>query len=121
MFSRIKWWLLLICRVTLESGSFIVFNYYLIPDEKKHIRLGDLKNKLRDLTKIKNTKIVVYDDLNINKENIMKEFEGNEIFSGLECIFTRIRNVSIVTQTSYIDYFINFGVKETKFNIQKNR
>ena len=85
----------LICRVTLELGSFIVFNYYLRPDDKKHIRLGDLKNKIRDLiAKTKNTKIVVYGDLNINKENIMKEigyemkkFGGNIIFSDLECSF----------------------------------
>ena len=117
----------LICRVTLESGSFIVFNYYLRPDEKKYIRIGELKNKLRDLiVKTKNAKIVVYGDLNINKENIMREigydmknYGGKIIFSDLECSFTRIRNVSNVIQTSYIDYFINFGVKETKFNVQK--
>ena len=26
----------LLCRVTLELGSFIFFNYYLRPDERKH-------------------------------------------------------------------------------------
>ena len=49
----------------------------------------------------------------------MKNYGGKIIFSDLECSFTRIRNVSNVIQTSYIDYFINFGVKETKFNVQK--
>ena len=49
----------------------------------------------------------------------MKKFGGNVIFSDLECSFTRIRNVSNVIQSSYIDYFINFGIKETKFMYKK--
>jgi len=91
----------LICRVTLESGSFIVFNYYLRPDDKKYVRIGDLKNKIRDLiAKTKNTKIIVYGDLNISKDDIMskigcdmKKFWGKIVFSDMECSFTRIRIV----------------------------
>ena len=98
----------LICRVTLETGSFIVFNYYIRPDDRKYIRIGDLKNKLRDIiTKTNNAKIVVYGDLNINKDIIMREigynmkiFGGKVLFIDLECSFTRIRNVSNVIQTS---------------------
>ena len=49
----------------------------------------------------------------------MKKLGGKIIFSDLECSFTRIRKVGDTVQTSYIDYFINFGVNETKFNIQR--
>ena len=53
--------------------------------------MSDLKNKLRDLiAKTKNAKIVVYGDLNINKDNIMREigyemknYDGKIIFSDL--------------------------------------
>ena len=117
----------IICRITLETGSFIVFNYYLRPDDKKYIRIGDIKNKLRDIiAKSNNAKIVVYGDLNIGKEDIMKEIGyemkelgGKVIFSDLENSFTRIRKVGEEVQISYIDYFINFGIKEKFFTVQK--
>ena len=117
----------LICRFILETGSFIVFNYYLRLDDRKYIRIGDLKNKIRDIiAKTNNAKIVVYGNLNIYKDNIMRDGYdmknfGKVLFSDLECSFTWIRNVSNVIQKSYIDFFINFRVKETKFNVQKIR
>ena len=105
----------------------MVFNYYLRPDDKKYIRIGDIKNKLRDIiSKSNNAKIVVYGDLNISKEDIMKEIgyemkelEGKVIYSDLENSFTRIRKVCEEVQMSYIDYFINFGIKEKFFTVQK--
>ena len=69
---------------------------------------------------------MIYDDLNINKENIMKEigyemkkFGGNVIFSDLECSFTRIRNVSNLIQISYIDILLILELKKPNLMYKK--
>ena len=69
---------------------------------------------------------MIYDDLNINKENIMKEigyemkkFGGNIIFSDLECSFTRIRNVSNLIQISYIDILLILELKKPNLMYKK--
>ena len=118
---------ILIARLDSDKNSYILINVYIPPNKKHEIIMNDFLNKLKMIkNRYKNCKLIIFGDLNINREGFKNKIEnilGNEFnyhYNKNINSYTRTRLIkNEIIEKSYIDYFITSGFKNTKFDIIK--
>jgi hypothetical protein len=111
---------LMILKVTLEDSNLILINVYR-PTKKEEIT-DFIVSTIKHLDT--NTRILVFGDMNYDRENIDKKFPLEK--RGFEFIydedveaFTRYQPTKNGVEKSYLDYYIAKNISNTALYIQK--
>ena len=109
--------------VNTTKYKFIIYVTYLPPNEEHNNKISELIEKLLLIQRrYNNLKLILFGDLNINKDEIDIKLKNKIEKYGFKIwynknSYTRSQIVKNEEKKSYLDYFITYGINYGYFNI----